>query len=314
MKKLLSIVLILAMILSLSACSDKGYEETLELYIEALNDQDAEALLELFPENVIEYMIDEGYGADEDELLVMAQAWMDMYIAECEDICGEDVEFTYEVLGKEKVSGSDLKDLKADYEDDLELKVKAGTTVEFDLIMEGDDDDDTEDMELVLVKIDGEWYLDLEHDMIESIASGEFGYYALVNQYMDARIRGDAEAELDLWHEDLKQYLIDEWYDDEESMLEIYQESADGRLENWEYYYGDNLKISYEIADLDWYDEDEIEDAIDEYESYDVDIKITQYVVVELDVTFRGDDDSDTDEWYVYLMEVGGKWYYSPIN
>lgn len=98
-------------------------EQLVEQYSEAYLKADAEALLDLVPEEVIDY-ISEEYGRDEDKVIENIQRRFDY------DDLPLDAEAPYEIEEVEDVTGEDFFNLQDSY-GDMGIKVSAAKLVTF---------------------------------------------------------------------------------------------------------------------------------------------------------------------------------------
>lgn len=161
-KKFLGIILgavaaVVAIIVVLVLVLGGGYEAAIDNYIDAsLGDYDA--YVDCFPEEVFEMMEKYDVAEDEDDFEKQADRM-------------KDYDIDYEIVKEEKVDDDDLDDIKSflkknfdipksDVKEAIEAKVKL--TVSYD----GEDRSDTE--KLVVVNIDGDWYV---LDPLKEIAS-----------------------------------------------------------------------------------------------------------------------------------------------
>lgn len=163
-----AIIAIVALVIPNLGGGKSNAKKLLETYTDAIVEEDAELYLSVYPECYIDYLEDEmvdWYGYDDAE--EYAEEYIGDYLDDLEDGYGRDLKFSFKIIECEKVDEDDLED----YEEEMEElfgdsdKIEGAYEVEFEYTIEGDDDDDEDDGEMVIVKIDGEWYihtLDLE--------------------------------------------------------------------------------------------------------------------------------------------------------
>lgn len=156
-----AIVAIVALIIGLFG--GRGYKATVEKFVNAQFDADAEAIFELIPEKMIDYILEEeGYDEDElDEFIEEGKEEMQDQIDYIERYLGEDWTVSYEILTVEDITGDDLDDLKDDYED-IDIKVSAAKAVEIDLIIKVGETESNNSVNVSVIKSGRSWYLDLE--------------------------------------------------------------------------------------------------------------------------------------------------------
>lgn len=153
-------VVVVALIIGLFG--GRGYKATVEKFVDAQFDADAEAIFELIPEKMIEYALEEeGYDEDElDEFIEEGNEELQDQLDYIERYLGEDWTVSYEILTVEDVTGDDLDDLKEDYED-MDIKVSAAKTVEIELTIKAGDTETGNSLDVSVIKVGRSWYLDL---------------------------------------------------------------------------------------------------------------------------------------------------------
>lgn len=154
-------VIVIALIISLFG--GRSYKATVEKFINAQFDADAEAIVELIPEKMIAYALEEeGYDDDElDEFIEEGNEELQDQLDYIERYLGEDWTVSHEILTVEDVTGDDLDDLKDDYKD-IDIKVSAAKTVEVELTVKAGETETSNSLDISLIKVGRSWYLDLE--------------------------------------------------------------------------------------------------------------------------------------------------------
>lgn len=154
--------LLVIVIVAVLLFGGRGYEATVKKFINAgFVDPDAEAIFDLFPDEMLEYAFDEA-GLDEDEIdefIEDLQEELEDTIERTERLYGDDVELSYEIRSVKDVKGDDLDDLKDDYEE-VDVDVSAAKTVKVKLTFEGEEQTQSTDMNIGLIKVGRSWYLD----------------------------------------------------------------------------------------------------------------------------------------------------------
>lgn len=153
-------VVVVALIIGLFG--GRGYKATVEKFVDAQFDADAEAIFELIPEKMIAYALEEeGYDEDElDEFIEEGNEELQDQLDSIERYLGEDWTVSYEILTVEDVTDDDLDDLKEDYED-MDIKVSAAKTVEIELTVKAGDTETGNSLDVSVIKVGRSWYLDL---------------------------------------------------------------------------------------------------------------------------------------------------------
>ena len=141
----------------------RSYKATVEKFVDAQFDADAEAIFELIPKEMIDYIWEEeGYNDDEfDEFIKEGNEALQNQLDYIERYLGEDWDVTYTILNTEDVTGDDLDDLKDDYED-IDIKVSAAKVVEIELTVKAGETETSNSLDVSVIKVGRSWYLDLE--------------------------------------------------------------------------------------------------------------------------------------------------------
>ena len=140
----------------------RSYKSTVTQFLDASFDGDARAIFELLPDDLIDYMTDEmGYDREQitDELdsLSSQLQWM---LSSLSSYLGDDWDLSYQVVGAEDLSGSDLRDIQDTY-DSYDVDVKAAKNVEVELSIQAGNLDETQTIQVPVIKVGRSWYLDL---------------------------------------------------------------------------------------------------------------------------------------------------------
>lgn len=161
MKKMLCVILTLALVLSLAGCgANSSYKAVLKTMFSAMEACDAEKLLKIFPEELVEYMC-EAYDDDMDDLIDDLKDSMKDNMDNWEDEYGDDIKITFEIEDEDELDEDELDELMDYYDDyyDTDLDITEGWELEIELTIEGEDDDQSEDVTVYVLKADGKWYM-----------------------------------------------------------------------------------------------------------------------------------------------------------
>jgi hypothetical protein len=152
------VIAVIGIILGLSG--GRGYKAAIKQYIDATFDGDAESIMELIPEEMINYLIeDEGYD-DEDELIEELDEELQYTLDSLEKYLGEDWKVSYEILSTEDVTGEDFDDLK-DYYEEMGVKVSASKKAEIEVTVKSGETEMSNSADIALIKIGHSWYMDM---------------------------------------------------------------------------------------------------------------------------------------------------------
>ena len=188
MKKLALILALALVALSFAACADKGYEEIIENYYLALNDEDGDAAILLYDEYFLEYACKEAdidFDEDLDDYAKIIEDTLKAYNDRIDEEYDEDIDGLNEIkyVIDDVTFYEDEDDFEAivDYLDDMfDYDAKAIEKIallEIEEIYVGDEDEENEDVEVTLLKIDGNWYICPvlgSKDVIDSAIDGDY--------------------------------------------------------------------------------------------------------------------------------------------
>lgn len=154
-----AIILVIILIVALSG----GPEDAIENYVNASFNGDYDAYLELQPDKYWEFMEKE-YDTeipDEKDFEKMYEETLDSL----EDEYGKDVSVSFTVTDKDELDDDDLDEIRDSLKSQYGIAKKditAGYEIDVELIIEGDDDEETNDATFYVYKYDGNWYV---HDV-----------------------------------------------------------------------------------------------------------------------------------------------------
>lgn len=139
----------------------RSYKATVKRFVNATFEADAEAMLKLIPKKMVDNLLEEeGYDDDElDDMVDEMNEYFQDQVDSLDKYLGEGWEVSYEILAAEKLTGSDLKDIKERYED-ADVKVSAAKEIEIELTIKTDEMENSNTTELYVVKVGRSWYLD----------------------------------------------------------------------------------------------------------------------------------------------------------
>lgn len=133
-------------------------------------------------------------------------------------------------------------------------------------------------------------------------------YEALIKDYVDASIKGDAEKIISLMPDSFIDYIAEEEYDgDKDDMISDLEGYLGDIVDKIEDYDIDISKISYEIVEVEDIEDDDVDDLEDEYRRAKLDIKEGKRLEVELKIPVNGKE--QTDSIYLDVVKIGRSWY-----
>ena len=155
-----AVVAVVLVIILISSLFGGGYKKAIDNFLDFSVKGDVDVLEKLAPEDFWEELEDE-YDVKVKDIEDTIEDMLEAQIEKLEDDYGKNVKVKYKVIEKEKMDEDDLDDIKDDLKDSYGIakkSVKKGLEVEIEATIKGKEDEDTNEIELRLVKIDGDWY------------------------------------------------------------------------------------------------------------------------------------------------------------
>ena len=175
LRKLLCLLLSLLMLVSLVACGDKDEDEggesggkktanpetIVEKFMNCFIDADVKVAFDLVSPEMLEFALeDEGMTEEDlDEMVDELNSQLEEMYEYVEEMTGEKLKMTYEIANETDMDEEDLEYIQSVY-DEADIEIEAAKVYDVDLIMEIAGESQTETMEVTVVKIDGQWYLE----------------------------------------------------------------------------------------------------------------------------------------------------------
>lgn len=134
--------------------------------------------------------------------------------------------------------------------------------------------------------------------MILLTGCGSKPYKKVLDKYYKSQEKADSKMIVSIFPDFME---AEDVFDDD---------AMEDRLDSLKDKYGDNVKIKYKITDSEKLDKDdikEIEESIEE--RYDEDVKIQEAYKVEVEATYKGSEDSETEDEELGFIKIKGKWY-----
>ncbi len=159
------LVLILIIVL---VCSSGGYTKPLDNYVD-LMEGDISVIADMAPEAYWEYYEDELDMDIDDALDNYEDLYEDSILESMEEEYGEGISISYDVLEKKELKESKLDDIRDGLKSNYDIPKKSvtdGMKLEVELTIEGDEDEDSDEMTVYVAKIDGDWYMVSEYGSI----------------------------------------------------------------------------------------------------------------------------------------------------
>lgn len=155
----LALCVIVAVVLLVYTLGGRSYKKTIDTFVTSQFAVDAQSIVELLPEKVLDKELEET-GYSKTELLEETNDSLKKQVDYIDQYLGDDWKLSYKMTNVEDVTGDDLDDLKSNYED-INVKVSAAKTVEVEFTLKGDETEISNSLEVSVIKVDRSWYLDL---------------------------------------------------------------------------------------------------------------------------------------------------------
>ena len=140
----------------------RGYKATIKKYVDATFDADAKEIFDLIPEKVVDYEMEQE-EADSDDLrdvIDEANGMLQDQLDSIDSYLGEGWKGSYKILDAENIRGDDLDDIKDAYKD-AGVRVSAAKRVEIELTVKKDGKENSNSLDVPLIKVGRSWYLDV---------------------------------------------------------------------------------------------------------------------------------------------------------
>jgi hypothetical protein len=149
--------------LSAAGVSDGGnpgtpsYRDTVDNFIQAVNDADVRSLFQLVPAELIDsYLTEEGF--EKRDLMDLVQQQLDLTKENLISLYGEDWRISHEILETRPFTEDELLPLQEKYLE-LEIQISDAMIVDLALILEAGDISKDSETQILLLKIGGSWYI-----------------------------------------------------------------------------------------------------------------------------------------------------------
>ena len=152
-----SIVALIVVIIIINLFGGRSYRSTVSKYVKASFTADGKTMVSLIPDKVLKRVCEEKDMTKREAIEELTESLE--YTLEYYDSNFDEWSYSYKILDTENYSNEDLNDLKDDYKDEFNLKVKAAKTVTVKIIITSDEDEISRTIEIGVVKIGNSWYI-----------------------------------------------------------------------------------------------------------------------------------------------------------
>lgn len=155
-------IAVVAIIVLVSLLGGRGYKKTVNKFMDAFLEADAETMLELIPKKSLDAIMDEfGYDADElDDLIDDVEDMLELQMGFMGLFAEDDLDISYRIEDATSLPKDNVESRFGDYKDDFGVKVSAAKEVEVELTIKMGKDKETEPLDMTVVKVGGSWYID----------------------------------------------------------------------------------------------------------------------------------------------------------
>lgn len=156
------LLIIVVVLVGIFLFGGRSYKGTIKKYVNATFDADGEEILDLLPEKMIDYaMEEEGQDSEDlDEIIDDMNEELQDQLDSLDEYLGEGWEISYEITDDENIKGDDLEDIKEAYED-ADIKVSAAKEAEVEITVKADETENSNTLDIALIKVGRSWYLDI---------------------------------------------------------------------------------------------------------------------------------------------------------
>lgn len=132
-----------------------------------------------------------------------------------------------------------------------------------------------------------------------------------VKDFYKAEQKTSASDMLDLVPKKHQKALMKEYDLSKKELKETVQDYLNDNLDEWEAFYGDNVKVKLKFKNKEKASRDDIKTANKALKDADVNLKVKKSYTYRINLTFTGDDSNESTSDIAYAIKIGGKWYSS---
>ena len=165
---------IVVVFLAFNLLGGRGYESTVTKFLDASLDGDAETIISLLPDEMVDQAMEElGYHpSDRDEAVEELNAALQSAAGSLKEALGDNLKVSYNVVSAEDLSASKLLELRQSYSVyDIDVEGAKEVDVEMTVTATALDLSGTYTLTVPVVQVGRSWYLDAENFRIYSFSS-----------------------------------------------------------------------------------------------------------------------------------------------
>lgn len=140
-----------------------SYNQVVDKMFTSMFKGDMKAFMKLIPQKMIDYELEqEGISKDEmNAQLDQMSEMMKNQMSYIDEKMGNNWKITHEILSEKDVTGEDLENLRETYSE-ANVKISAAKKLEVAVSIKGDKNQDSDTMEIEVIKVGNSWYLDID--------------------------------------------------------------------------------------------------------------------------------------------------------
>lgn len=169
-----AVAAIVVVFLAFNLLGGRGYESTVTKFLDASLDGDAETIISLLPDEMVDQALEElGYHpSDRDEAVEELNAALQSAAGSLKEALGDNLKVSYNVVSAEDLSASKLLELRQSYSVyDVDVDGAKEVDVEMTVTATALDLSGTYTLTVPVVQVGRSWYLDAENFRIYSFSS-----------------------------------------------------------------------------------------------------------------------------------------------
>ena len=169
-----AVAAIVVVFLAFNLLGGRSYESTVTKFLDASLDGDAETIISLLPDEMVDQALEElGYHqSDRDEAVEELNAALQSAAGSLKDALGDNLKVSYNVVSAEDLSASKLLELRQSYSVyDIDVDGAKEVDVEMTVTATALDLSGTYTLTVPVVQVGRSWYLDAENFRIYSFSS-----------------------------------------------------------------------------------------------------------------------------------------------
>ena len=140
----------------------KGYKDTVQKFVDAVFNADAEGIIRLVPEEMIDYaLVISGYDVDDREKMIdelQEELWEQRDTLE--SYVGDEWKISCDIISAEDITGDDLDAIKDRYSS-IGVNVSASKAIEAEVTVKAKEAKNSDSLDIYLIKVGPLWYLDM---------------------------------------------------------------------------------------------------------------------------------------------------------